>query len=98
MLWDEWRGLKTCTVITTESNAMLAAIHDRMPVIIDSDDWPAWLGETSASLAAAKSLLRPFLAERTTMWPVDKNVGNVKNEGPALADRIKLETGCAPML
>jgi putative SOS response-associated peptidase YedK len=59
-LWDEWRG-----------NAMLASIHNRMPVIVDSDDWPAWLGETSASLTDAKTLLRPFPADRMTLWPVD---------------------------
>jgi putative SOS response-associated peptidase YedK len=88
-LWDEWRGLKTCTVITTEANAMLSSIHDRMPVIIDSDDWPAWLGETSATPADLKSLLRPFPAERMTLWPVDKKVGNVKNEGPELAEKIQ---------
>ncbi len=97
-LWDEWRGLQTSTVITTEANAMLAFIHDRMPVIVDSDDWPTWLGETLASPSDVKTLLRPFPAERMIMWPVDKKVGNVKNEGPELADRIELETGPTPLL
>jgi len=89
-LWEEWRGLKTCTVITTDANELLASIHDRMPVIVDSDDWPAWLGETMAEAADVKSLLRPFPAERMTIWPVDKKVGNVKNEGPELPDHIAL--------
>lgn len=88
-LWDEWCGQKTCTIITTDANDLLAPIHDRMPVIVDSDDWPAWLGETGAPLDQAKAMLRPFPPERMTLWPVDKKVGNVKNEGPELAEKIQ---------
>ena len=87
-LWEEWRGEKTCSIITTEANAVLATIHDRMPVIIDSDDWAIWLGESGADHAEIKSLLRPFPADRMTIWPVDRKVGNVKNEGPELAEGI----------
>jgi len=78
-------------VITTEANALLASIHVRMPVIIDSDDWPAWLGDTGADPAEINSLLKPFPAERMTLWPVDSKVGNIKNEGPELVDRIEVD-------
>lgn len=43
-LWEEWKPrsgepIRSCTVITTEANALLAEIHDRMPVIVGSEDW-----------------------------------------------------------
>jgi putative SOS response-associated peptidase YedK len=61
-LWEWWRdpttqqGVETYTIITTAANAALAAVHDRMPVIIGAADYPRWLdARTDAS-----SLLAPF--------------------------------------
>src|SRR5262249_38878205 len=49
-LWEEWTSpagerIKSCTVITTEPNELIARLHDRMPVVLAEEDWPAWLGE-----------------------------------------------------
>ena len=92
-LWDRWKPkdgepVRSCTVITTEANAMIAPIHDRMPVILGAEDWAAWLGEEP--LADPAVLLKPFPPERMTMWPVSKAVGNVKNVGRELAEPIAI--------
>src|SRR5690606_7874863 len=47
-LWDEWRGpdgqtIRSCTIITTEPNELLATVHDRMPVILPPDAYDEWL-------------------------------------------------------
>jgi putative SOS response-associated peptidase YedK len=95
-LWDVWKNpadrqwLRSCTIITTEANSMIVAIHDRMPVILDSDDWPAWLGEVPANDNELKALLKPYPSERMAMWPVDRKVGNVKNEGRELAEPVMM--------
>ena len=49
-LWEGWRGpagevLRTFAIIVTAANDQMEPIHDRMPVIIDEEDWPLWLGE-----------------------------------------------------
>jgi putative SOS response-associated peptidase YedK len=49
-LWEEWRPkdgalVRSCTIITTEANALIAPLHDRMPVIVGPEDWAAWLGK-----------------------------------------------------
>ena len=44
--------------------------------------WPAWLGETPATVEELKSLLKPCPDEDLKMWPIDSRVGNVRNEGP----------------
>src|SRR5256885_11441023 len=41
---------------------------------------PAWLGETSAGPEHLKSLLVPYPAEDMVIWPIDKQVGNVRNK------------------
>lgn len=91
-LWEEWKpasgpALRSCTVITTEANSLVAGVHDRMPVIIGPEHWGTWLGEEPCDPAA---LLQPFPPERMTMWPVSKRVGSVKNNDPALTDRVNL--------
>jgi putative SOS response-associated peptidase YedK len=96
-LWDSWRGpdgstVKSFTVITTRPNELVAAIHDRMPVIPPSDCWPVWLGEIGTTEHALKEMLKPYPAERMTLWPVDKRVGNVRNDSPDLFEPLR-DTG-----
>jgi putative SOS response-associated peptidase YedK len=59
-----------------------------MPVIFAEQGWAAWLGETTTTLAEATALLRPYPAGVMELWPVDRRVGNVRNEGPELAKAI----------
>lgn len=90
-LWEEWKSkdgesVHSCTIITTKANTLMAPIHDRMPVIIGAEDWAKWLGEEP--IAYPMTLLKSFPPERMTMWPVDKRVGNVKNQGAELAEPV----------
>src|SRR3954470_5978332 len=56
-------------------------------VIVQSDDWPLWLGEQPGSAPELKGLLRPY-PERLDIWPVDKRIGNVKNESADLIEPL----------
>ena len=61
-IWEEWQSpegetLSTFATMTTEANRQLSAIQDRMPVIIEREDWPLWLGEAEGDPHA---LLRPL--------------------------------------
>ena len=60
-------------------------LHDRMPVILDPEDWPTWLGETNVN---PLDLLRPSGEEVLQLWPVSKAVNSVRNNGADLLDRI----------
>lgn len=65
-LWERWQpadgdAVETCTVLTTAANALMAPIHDRMPVIIDAAQYGEWLSpETKAD--RARALLQPWEA------------------------------------
>jgi putative SOS response-associated peptidase YedK len=88
-LWDLWRApdgkpLKSFTIITTHANERLGALHSRMPVLLAPDRWAAWLGETAATADDLKAMLKPYPGEGLTFWPVDRRVGNVRNDSPDL--------------
>jgi putative SOS response-associated peptidase YedK len=88
-LWESKRlggdaVLRSFTIITTVPNALTAAVHDRMPVIIAPADYATWLGETGgADHAAARALLRPYPADEMAAWAVDPRVGDWRNDDPA---------------
>ncbi len=88
-LWDLWRApdgnpLKSFTIITTQANDLLSSLHDRMPVLLAPDSWAPWLGETAITDHELKAMLKPYPGENLTFWPVDRRVGNVRNDSPDL--------------
>lgn len=64
VICEEWRNgtdtLQTFIQVTTPANALISAITDRMPAILQPNDWPLWLGETGASLAEVKAVLQTY--------------------------------------
>ncbi|MEZ5178529.1 MAG: SOS response-associated peptidase [Acidimicrobiales bacterium] len=96
-LWEEWRApdaegggrLRSATIITTEANETMAAIHDRMPVVLPPSAWDAWLDPDDADLDVLGRLLVPAPPRILTMHPVGAEVGNVRNTGPRLVDAVE---------
>ncbi|HYG76123.1 MAG TPA: SOS response-associated peptidase [Planctomycetota bacterium] len=84
-LWDRKDTpegpLETFTILTTSANELVAPLHDRMPVILDTAGCEQWLDESVQDQEKLKSLLRPYPAERMCMEPVDDFVNNPANEG-----------------
>ena len=85
-LWDLWQPpgeepLESCTIVTTAPNALLAPIHDRMPVILARPDFPRWLDPTYQDLEALTRLLVPCPVEDFETFPVSLRVNNPANEG-----------------
>lgn len=63
-LWLQWinqdvNPIDSYTIITTEANLLLASVHNRMPVIIDSQHYDLWLklNPISDELKQIKELL-----------------------------------------
>jgi putative SOS response-associated peptidase YedK len=96
-LWEPWKNPETgewtrsCTIITTDANDLMAPIHDRMPVIIGAENWEKWLGEEAANDNELKAMLTPFPGQRLTAWPVDQRVGNVKNDTADLIEKAAVQ-------
>jgi len=86
-LWDRWRSKdKTETkesyaVIVGPANQFCGKYHDRMPVIIEPEDFETWL---NADPDEPAKLMRAAKEELVTCRTVNKAAGNVKNNGPEL--------------
>jgi putative SOS response-associated peptidase YedK len=95
-LWDSWKGpageVISFTIVVTVANALLARIHDRMPVIVDPADWDSWL-DSSGPLDAARALLKPFPVERMRAAKVSPRVNNVRNDDPDVLKPPLEQTG-----
>ena len=83
-LWEHWQSpeggdLFTATILTTAANALVARIHDRMPVLLAPDAYEAWLAPATAP-KDLQALLKPFPAEAMTATPVSKAVNNPANQ------------------
>jgi putative SOS response-associated peptidase YedK len=55
-LWEGFKRpagteLRTFTIITTDANALMSEVHDKMPVMLEPEDWVTWLGEAQGDPA-----------------------------------------------
>jgi putative SOS response-associated peptidase YedK len=96
-LWDVWRDeaagpdgepLRTCTILTTSPNEVMAGLHDRMPVVLEPGFWDLWLDRAEDGAARLAELLRPCRPELLEAWPVGPAVNSVRNDGPHLVDPV----------
>jgi putative SOS response-associated peptidase YedK len=69
-------------IVTTTPNALLAPIHDRMPVILGPNSGPAWLGDEPLASARLARLCRPLPPETMTGHRVDPRVNRASYEAP----------------
>ena len=96
-LWDSWRPVRgsdagrvvSCAVVTTEANAVVGPIHDRMPVVLPPSAWDAWLDPANEDLEALAGLLVPAPDDLLVAVPVSAAVGNVRNDGPELIEAVE---------
>jgi putative SOS response-associated peptidase YedK len=81
----------SCTILTTEANALLKPIHSRMPVILAPDDYDRWLDPGVVDPSRVADLLRPFDARRMRVYPVSARVNRVENDEPECAKEASAE-------
>jgi putative SOS response-associated peptidase YedK len=78
-LWEQWHDLQTCAIITTEANAKMAAVHERMPVILSSTEYSHWL-------AGGEGLLKACADDAIAIRRVSCDVNNARNDAPRLIE------------
>jgi putative SOS response-associated peptidase YedK len=94
-LWDRWKDpsgswVKRCSILTTTPNAVTAAVHDRMPVILDPDAYELWLDPGMTNVGAASDLLKPFDARLMRGFPVSTRINHVGNDDEACSAPVEL--------
>jgi len=85
-IYELWAGadgseIETACILTTAANDTLAAIHDRMPVVIHPEDFERWLDVRNSPNAIA-DLLRPAPEDFFELVPVDVRINSTRKKSP----------------
>jgi putative SOS response-associated peptidase YedK len=99
-LWDEWKNretgelLRSCAMVITEPNDLVAEVYDRMPVLLDEKDFKPWL-----NCDAGVELLKPAPNDLLQKWPVSRRVNSslADDSDMTLVDRIELADPALPL-
>ena len=100
-IWESWKHpesgemIRTFCIITCPANALVAAIHDRMPVILPPEVYERWLANIEPD---PRDLLVPFPAELMMMWPISTRVNKPDNDDPTILDPLEPVEGGSPTL
>lgn len=90
-LFERWMSpegevLDTCTIVTTDANALLAPVHSRMPLIVSPEDYARWLDPHEGDV---RDLVVPFPAERMIHYPVSTRVNSTKHDDPHVIECVE---------
>jgi putative SOS response-associated peptidase YedK len=85
-LWSVWRredglALRTCAIITRPANSPVAAVHDRMPVMLAPGHEPSWLDRATTD-KTLRGLLRGLPGCEIVVRPVCSAVNDARYDGP----------------
>lgn len=94
-LWERWDKdpdgeLLSFTVLTTSPNELVAPIHDRMPVILEPEDYATWLDPSVDDRGALEALLDAYPAAAMEAYPVSKVVNSPANDDPRCIARLEV--------
>lgn len=86
-LWEHWEAkegqavIESCTILTTAASEPVARLHERMPVILEPEDFTRWLDPGEQRVERLRALLQPAAPGVLEMYPVSTYVNKASNEG-----------------
>jgi putative SOS response-associated peptidase YedK len=91
-LWERWEKgeepVESCTLITTDANAVVGQVHNRMPVILAPGSFDRWLDPNEQGAEVLEAMLVPLPDDSLSAHPVSKLVNNPKNQGPQCIEPV----------
>jgi len=96
-LWEKWNDpagepLESCTLLTCEANALVAEIHERMPVILQPGDYDQWLDPEEQDPVRLGPLLTPYPADQMEMVAVSPRVNSPRHDDPQCLEPLSDQT------
>jgi putative SOS response-associated peptidase YedK len=100
-LWEIWLGpngeeVDTACIVTTGANGVSAAIHPRLPVVIEPDAFAQWLDPDETTYDRATALLRPCGNEVLAFTRIGDAVNKVANDFPEIQTPVAEPTEHGP--
>ena len=95
-IWESWRPkddpdgnpVYTYSIITGAPNEEMTPIHDRMPMLLTTEEAQSTWLSTDTALPDVLDLLRTPPNGTLEYYPVSAVVGNVRNNGPELHEPV----------
>jgi len=91
-LWDrrnkDGGNLTTFTIITTTPNNIIEPIHDRMPVILKSENHDMWINPDITDTENISDFLKPYPSEEMELYEISTFVNNPKNDSAECMEPI----------
>lgn len=82
-LWQaQGDAAPACTIVTCRSNDVVAAIHDRMPVILPPEAVDVWLSSEDLPHDVRGAMLRPYEAAEMRSRAVSTRLNDARYDAP----------------
>ncbi|WP_332445051.1 SOS response-associated peptidase [Wolinella succinogenes] len=86
-IWDAWKSpegetIESCSILTTTSNRLVAALHDRMPVILHPTEFSLWLDRSMNKPEKLQRLYQPYPSDLLQEWEVSSIVNSASHDTP----------------
>lgn len=93
-LWETWMGpngeeMDTACILTTEANGLMAPIHDRMPVILEPEDFDTWLSPDEEDTEQAAALMVPAADDVLEAYEISTAINKVANDNLELMEPVE---------
>lgn len=101
-LWERWNDpegkiVETCSILTTTPNAVTASVHDRMPAILEPENYDLWLDPGMRDARAASDMLKPYAARLMRSYPVSARINHAANDDEACSTPVELSQYQQPL-
>ncbi len=92
-LYESWQPApgqweRTFTIITTEANNIVRAVHDRMPVILPEERINDWLFGRQEDSEALRAMLVPAPDALLTVRRVSPRVNSAREDDPGVLEEV----------
>lgn len=93
-IWEEWQSpdgelIESAAILTTAPNALMAELHDRMPLALERGDVPLWLDRAVTSREPLEPLLQPREWPGVVKHAVSTRVNKAGVEGPLCIEPVQ---------
>ena len=99
-LWEHWEGadgsvIESCTLLTTQPNDLIRPLHNRMPVILQPQDYDLWLDRVVERADLLTPFLRAYPVDEMEAYPVSSLVNSPRNDDPRCIEPLAQQRGLA---
>ena len=85
-VWDRWTSsdgevVESCAILTQAARPPVDEVHERMPLVLERDEWDRWLDATVTNVESLAGLLSPH-APALVAFPVGAYVNDPRHDDP----------------